>query len=129
MLLLLLIRFSLINLLDHIGSFPGWSKESGSAMAHSGAHLDLSAFSSAEELMSLGLDRLKSALQALGLKCGGTLEERAQRLFLTKGKSLEELDPSVFAKTKGKGKSSDYTQKQKEVAMLEAQVISFLLLK
>ena len=53
---------------------------------HSGAHLDLSAFSSPEvgvacvcchgdvslqELMSLGLDRLKSGLMALGLKCGG----------------------------------------------------------
>ena len=38
---------------------------------HSGAHLDLTAFSSPEELMSLGLDRLKSALMALGLKCGG----------------------------------------------------------
>ena len=50
-----------------------------------GAHLDLSAFSSWEELASLGLDRLKSALMALGLKCGGTLEERAKRLFSTKG--------------------------------------------
>lgn len=104
------------------GTFPGWPKESGSALAHSGAHLDLSAFSSAEELMSLGLDRLKSALQALGLKCGGTLEERAQRLFLTKGKLMDELDPAVFAKSKGKGKGTDYTQKQKEIATLETQV-------
>jgi hypothetical protein len=40
-------------------------------MTHSGAHLDLSAFSSPEELASLGLNRLKSALQALGIKCGG----------------------------------------------------------
>lgn len=47
-----------------------------------GAHLDLSAFSSWEELASLGLDRLKSALMALGLKCGGTLEERAQRYVI-----------------------------------------------
>lgn len=33
-----------------------------------------------------------------------TLEERAQRLFSTKGKSLEALDPALFAKnpkTKG----------------------------
>ena len=43
-------------------------------MAHTGAHLDLSAFSSPEELGTLGLDRLKSALIALGLKCGGTLQ-------------------------------------------------------
>lgn len=41
------------------------------ALAHTGAHLDLSAFSDWEELSSLGLDRLKSALMALGLKCGG----------------------------------------------------------
>ena len=43
-------------------------------MAHSGAHLDLSAFSNSEELATLGLDRLKSGLIALGLKCGGTLQ-------------------------------------------------------
>ena len=43
-------------------------------MAHTGAHLDLSAFSSPDELSTLGLDRLKSALIALGLKCGGTLQ-------------------------------------------------------
>lgn len=53
------------------GTFPGWSKETSGALAHTGAYLDLSAFSSAEELASLGLDRLKSALMALNLKCGG----------------------------------------------------------
>lgn len=53
------------------GSFPGWPKETSGALTHAGAHLDLSAFSSWEELASLGLDRLKSALMALGLKCGG----------------------------------------------------------
>lgn len=46
-------------------------KETGSVLSNVGAHLDLSAFSSPEELASLGLDRLKSALMALGLKCGG----------------------------------------------------------
>jgi len=108
------------------GSFPGWPKESGSALTHSGAHLDLSAFSSAEELMSLGLDRLKSALQALGLKCGGTLEERAQRLFMTKGKPLDTLDPSVFAKSKRKGKGGDNIQKKREIALLEAQAYKLI---
>lgn len=105
------------------GQFPGWRKDiSTSAMAkHSGAHLDLSAFSSPEELMSLGLDRLKSALMALGLKCGGTLEERARRLFATKGKSLQELDQSMFAKSKA-SKDKDDAERQKEVAFLEAQV-------
>ncbi|NWH40943.1 SF3A3 factor, partial [Chloropsis hardwickii] len=50
-------------------TFPGWLKETSSALTHAGAHLDLSAFSCWEELASLGLDRLKSALLALGLKC------------------------------------------------------------
>lgn len=106
------------------GTFPGWPKETGSALTHVGAHLDLSAFSSWEELASLGLDRLKSALMALGLKCGGTLEERAQRLFGTKGK--KSLDPSLFAKNKpgkvGRGKESE---RQREISSLEAQVYRF----
>lgn len=105
------------------GTFPGWQKEAGSALAHAGAHLDLSAFSSWEELASLGLDRLKSALMALGLKCGGTLEERAQRLFNSKGKQISELDPSLFAKSKP-GRNKD-TEKQKEIATLEAQLYRF----
>ncbi|XP_020360902.1 splicing factor 3A subunit 3 isoform X1 [Oncorhynchus kisutch] len=109
-----------------MGTFPGWPKETSSALTHAGAHLDLSAFSSWEELASLGLDRLKSALMALGLKCGGTLEERAQRLFSTKGKSLESLDPSLFAKNpKSKGPKKD-TERNKEVAFLESQVYEYV---
>lgn len=92
-------------------------------MAHAGAHLDLSAFSSWEELASLGLDRLKSALMALGLKCGGTLEERAQRLFHSKGKQISELDPSLFARSKP-GRNRD-SEKQREIATLEAQLYRF----
>ncbi|XP_034253187.1 splicing factor 3A subunit 3 [Thrips palmi] len=103
------------------GSFPGWPKETGSVLTNQGAHLDLSAFSSWEELASLGLDRLKSALLALGLKCGGTLEERAQRLFSTKGKA--EIDPALLAKSKpGRGRD---TMKHKDIAALEAQVYKF----
>ncbi|KAH0631052.1 hypothetical protein JD844_005133 [Phrynosoma platyrhinos] len=129
------------------GTFPGWPKETSSALTHAGAHLDLSAFSSWEELASLGLDRLKSALLALGLKCGGTLEERAQRLFSTKGKSLEALDPSLFAKnpkTKGSKRSVVLasrlgsviplqlcclcrdTERNKDLAFLEAQIYEYV---
>lgn len=109
------------------GTLPGWPKETGGALTHAGAHLDLSAFSSAEELASLGLDRLKSALMALGLKCGGTLEERAHRLFSTKGKMLRELDPSLFAKSKpGKAGKNRDSEKQREIAMLEAQLYRFV---
>lgn len=102
------------------GTFPGWSKETESAMTSSGAaHLDLNAFSSWEELASLGLDRLKSALMALGLKCGGTLEERAQRLFSTKGKT--DLDPQLLAK-KGRNNQKAQTSKNREIAAIEAQI-------
>lgn len=96
-------------------------KETGSALANVGAHLELSAFSSWEELASLGLDRLKSALMALGLKCGGTLEERAQRLFSTKG--LTSLDPSLLAKNKaGKATKEKEQLRHRDLASLEAQV-------
>lgn len=40
---------------------------------------------SAEELESLGLDVLKDELNKLGMKCGGTLKERAERLWQTRG--------------------------------------------
>lgn len=56
----------------------------------------------------MGLDRLKSALMALGLKCGGSLQERAIRLFQTKGKRLQDLDPSLFAKPQQTSKNSMY---------------------
>jgi len=38
-----------------------------------------------------------------------TLEERAQRLFLTKGKRLEDLDPAFFTKSKP-GKTAGKTR-------------------
>lgn len=60
--------------------------------------LNLDAFTSSAELEKLGLDRLKSALVAVGCKCGGTLTERAARLFMTKGKSRAEWDPKILVK-------------------------------
>ena len=66
---------------------------------------------------------------ALNLKCGGTLEERASRLFGTKGKNLSELDPNLFAKNTGKGGKingkSREAEKQKEIAAMEAQIYRF----
>lgn len=41
------------------------------------------------------MDRLKEGLEALGLKCGGTLEQRADRLFSVKGKKTEEIDQKL----------------------------------
>jgi len=60
--------------------------------------LDLSRFASAEELQSVGLDVLKAELQRHGLKAGGTLSQRAARLFLLRSTPLEKLDRALFAK-------------------------------
>ncbi|XP_027727621.1 replication stress response regulator SDE2-like [Vombatus ursinus] len=69
--------------------------------------IDLLAFSSVEEMEVLGLDKLKLELMTLGLKCGGTLQERAARLFSVRGLAKEQIDPSLFAKpTKGKKKKN-----------------------
>ncbi|KAG8511807.1 Replication stress response regulator SDE2 [Galemys pyrenaicus] len=67
--------------------------------------VDLLAFNSAAEMESLGLEKLKCELLARGLKCGGTLQERAARLFSVRGLTKEQMDPALFAKPlKGKKK-------------------------
>uniref|UniRef100_A0A0E0C649 Uncharacterized protein n=1 Tax=Oryza meridionalis TaxID=40149 RepID=A0A0E0C649_9ORYZ len=66
--------------------------------------LDLTIYSSAAELEVLGMERLKLELQNRGLKCGGTLQERAARLFLLKTTPLEKLPKKLFAKPSGGGK-------------------------
>ena len=92
-----------------------------------------------EELVSLGLEALKNELQGLGLKCGGTLEQRAQRLFATKGaQAVGDLDPAQLAGAtpvgrgpmgkSGEGKAGggeeDKKRKalRKEIGLLEHQV-------
>ena len=63
--------------------------------------LDLTKFSSVEEITAVGLDRLKDALQSRGLKCGGSAEERAKRLWFVK--NLGE-GGEIPKKLKAKGK-------------------------
>nr|XP_002736098.1 PREDICTED: protein SDE2 homolog [Saccoglossus kowalevskii] len=67
--------------------------------------VNLEDYASAVDLEVLGLERLKYALTAVGLKCGGTLQERAQRLFSIKGLKHDQIDQSLFAKpSRGKAK-------------------------
>ncbi|XP_034387197.1 replication stress response regulator SDE2 [Cyclopterus lumpus] len=54
--------------------------------------------SSVDQLESLGLDVLKEELMSRGLKCGGTLKERAQRLFSIRGLTPNQIDPAMLAK-------------------------------
>lgn len=63
--------------------------------------------SNIEECQALGMDELKKELTELGLKAGGSLEQRAQRLFSVKGKTASEVDPSFFAGKKKKRGNKD----------------------
>ncbi|XP_015888769.2 uncharacterized protein LOC107423674 [Ziziphus jujuba] len=60
--------------------------------------LNFDEYNSAAEMEALGMERLKSELQARGLKCGGTLQERAARLFLLKSTPVEKLPKKLLAK-------------------------------
>ncbi|PWA78472.1 Sde2 N-terminal domain-containing protein [Artemisia annua] len=60
--------------------------------------LNFDEFNSAAKMEVLGMERLKSELQERGLKCGGTLQERAARLFLLKTTPLEMLPKKLLAK-------------------------------
>ncbi len=51
-----------------------------------------------QRVSAAGADVLKDALTKLGLKCGGTLRQRAERLILTKTTPVEKLDRKLFAK-------------------------------
>lgn len=52
---------------------------------------ELSLVESISALEELGLDCLKQSLADRGLKCGGTLKERASRLF-----SVRNLSPEAY---------------------------------
>ncbi|KAI3879440.1 hypothetical protein MKX03_014060 [Papaver bracteatum] len=60
--------------------------------------LDFDDFNSAADMEVLGMERLKAELQAHGLKCGGSLQERASRLFLLKTTPVDELPKKLLAK-------------------------------
>ncbi|CAH8509134.1 unnamed protein product [Dicrocoelium dendriticum] len=55
---------------------------------------------SVEILESFGLDVLKQSLISRGLKCGGTLSERATRLFSIRGLAPDEYPARIKAKSK-----------------------------
>ncbi|XP_022156565.1 protein SDE2 homolog [Momordica charantia] len=61
------------------------------------ATLNFDDFSSAAEMEVLGLERLKSELQARGLKCGGTLQERAAKFSFLKSTPLDKLPKKLLA--------------------------------
>lgn len=64
--------------------------------------IDLSKYATASDLvMEVSGDELKFELDRLGIKCGGTVKDRAERLFLTKDTPFDKLPTKIFAKKKG----------------------------
>ncbi|KAL5999007.1 hypothetical protein ACLOJK_009956 [Asimina triloba] len=88
----------------HVAQESGISESvaiEGVSISTSEVPLNFDVFNSAAEMEVLGLDRLRVELQARGLKCGGTLQERAARLYLLKTMPIEKLPKKLLAKTKG----------------------------
>lgn len=61
------------------------------------AEIKLEGVESVEALECFGLDHLKNALETRGLKCGGSLKERATRLYSVKGLKPDEYPKSIRA--------------------------------
>ncbi|MBA0688794.1 hypothetical protein Goari_006561 [Gossypium aridum] len=83
---------------DVKSEFHGETVVSNTNVAIPEKPLNFDDFNSLQEMEVLGLERLKSELQARGLKCGGTLQERAARLFLLKSIPLDKLPKKLLAK-------------------------------
>ncbi|XP_020597573.1 splicing factor SF3a60 homolog isoform X2 [Phalaenopsis equestris] len=111
------------------GKIPGWENkdmDNGHVQSQESV-IDLDYYSTIEELMEVGPEKLREALGARGLKVGGTLQQRAERLFLTKQTPLDQLDKKHFAKgfrTSHQNGGSTVLQQnsQKEIALLEAKL-------
>mmetsp|Transcript_20903 Transcript_20903/g.34262 ORF Transcript_20903/g.34262 Transcript_20903/m.34262 type:complete len:756 (-) Transcript_20903:1038-3305(-) len=81
-----------------------------------GVGIDLSKYATSADLeKAVSGDELKSELARLGLKCGGTVSDRAARLFLTKDTPLDKLPAKVFAK-KGGGLKNVVPSAKKETS-------------
>ncbi len=75
-----------------------------------------------------GPERVKEALAALGMKSGGTLRQRAERLFLTRDTPLAQLDRKHFAKgaapaaVRSADENARISAAAHDTALLEAKV-------
>lgn len=112
------------------GLVQGWGNENHETGHVSAQHtaIDLDYYSTVEELIEVGPERLKEALASLGLKTGGTLQQRAERIFLTKHTPLEKLDKKHFPKgsrgseQNGIAAALQQNKDWKEIALMESKM-------
>jgi splicing factor 3A subunit 3 len=115
------------------GSVNGWSSSTSSRRREEGSApqpLRLGMFNELSELEALGAERLKDALEAMGLKCGGTLRERAERLWSVRGKRPDEYPAKLRVKataTNGGDDSRQQVRNQLATALLPQRPWSHLL--
>ncbi|XP_074316731.1 splicing factor SF3a60 homolog [Silene latifolia] len=76
---------------------------------------ELDQYDTVEGLMELGPEKLKEVLDCLGLKSGGTLQQRAERVFLAKDANLDDMSRKHFRNDKKE-------ERVKETALVEAKV-------
>lgn len=84
---------------------PGANDECAKNNVTNPQPIRLGMFSDVTELEALGMERLKEGLEALGLKCGGTIQDRANRLWLVRGMKPENYPSNLLAKKNKKRKA------------------------
>lgn len=99
------------------GSIQGW-EDRGVGSGSGELTIDMDDYESVDELVELGPEKLKQVLAALGLKTGGTVQQRAERLFVTKYTPLEEMDRKHFTKVL----IPEDLQAAKEIALAEVKM-------
>lgn len=82
----------------------GQGEEAGNASVPDEEPLDLDRYSTAQALEALGLEALKRELARRGLKCGGSLQERASRLNSVRGLPQEAIPASLRTGGSKRGK-------------------------
>ncbi|KAK8795666.1 hypothetical protein WA158_000323 [Blastocystis sp. Blastoise] len=93
------------------GELPGWTILVNNKR-------DLSIYKSVEEIEQLGLEECKNILTELGLKCGGTIKQRAERIFSVKDLKVTDIPLELFAGSK-KNKKKTETKEEKSFESLK----------
>ena len=106
-------------------TIPGWFSEADRNLEDANPMVEIESYKSCDQLMELGLDCLKRELSVRGLKCGGTLEERAKRLWSIRGKAPDEIDASLKASSVVGKKGKKITIDPFYLASIEAKLTMY----
>ena len=77
-------------------SSPSTAPPSSATSATRHPSIDLSQHTTAASLHVYGMEHLRADLDRVGLKCGGTLTERAERLFMLKDHTLQQMPKKML---------------------------------